>query len=329
MTDALLEVRDLFVEFRTDDGTVEAVNGVNFGLSKGETLAVLGESGSGKSVTAAAIMDIIDSPPGHIRAGSIIYAGQNLLELPRRQRRSINGRHIAMVFQDALVALNPVYSIGWQIGETLATHNNLSRRDARRQAISLLERVGIPGADKRVDNYPHEFSGGQRQRVMIAMAIALEPALLIADEPTTALDVTVQAQIMDLLANLKSDTGMGLLLITHDLGVVADAADRVVVMYAGRVVESATVREIFSTPRHPYTIGLLQSLPRSDQATQQLDPIAGVPPDLSNMPAGCAFHPRCTFAQSRCQSELPVVSVTADNRQVACHRWEEIQNGKS
>jgi len=328
MTDALLEVRDLFVEFRTEEGVVEAVNGVSFGLNKGETLAVLGESGSGKSVTAAAIMDIIDSPPGHITAGSISYDGQNLLTLPRRQRRQINGPHIAMVFQDALVALNPVYSIGWQIAEVLVTHRNLSRRDARRQAITLLERVGIPAAAKRVDSYPHEFSGGQRQRVMIAMAIALEPALLIADEPTTALDVTVQAQIMDLLADLKSDTGMGLLLITHDLGVVADAADRVVVMYAGRVVESAGVSEIFLTPRHPYTRGLLQSLPRSDQSDRQLDPIAGVPPDLSNMPSGCAFHPRCTLTVSECQRELPVLTTTPDRRRVACHRWEEGVDGR-
>jgi len=323
MTDTLLEVRDLFVEFRTEEGVVEAVNGVSFGLNKGETLAVLGESGSGKSVTAAAIMDIIDSPPGHITAGSISYDGQNLLALPRRQRRQINGPHIAMVFQDALVALNPVYSIGWQIAEVLVTHRKLSRRDARRRAITLLERVGIPAAAKRVDSYPHEFSGGQRQRVMIAMAIALEPALLIADEPTTALDVTVQAQIMDLLADLKSDTGMGLLLITHDLGVVADVADRVVVMYAGRVVESAGVNDIFSTPLHPYTRGLLQSLPRSDQSDQQLDPIAGVPPDLSNMPTGCAFHPRCSLTVSECQQELPALTTTPDRRRVACHRWQE------
>ncbi len=323
----LLEVRDLYVQFATEAGTVEAVNGVSFGLDRGETLAVLGESGSGKSVSAAAIMDIIDSPPGRITAGQIFYDGTDLLSLARRSRRRINGPDIAMVFQDALIALNPVYSVGWQIAESLIAHDGLSRSAARVEVVRLLDRVGIAGADRRFDDYPHQFSGGQRQRVMIAMAIALKPAVLIADEPTTALDVTVQAEIMDLLADLKTDFGMGLLLITHDLGVVAQAADRVVVMYAGRVVESASVAQIFNQPRHPYTMGLLRSLPRNDQASNELNPIPGVPPDLLHMPAGCAFHPRCEFAVDRCRQQLPSIEF-ADNkkRMVACHRYEELVN---
>lgn len=321
----LLEVRDLYVQFATEGGTVEAVNGVSFGLDRGETLAVLGESGSGKSVSAAAIMDIIDSPPGKITGGKIFYDGTDLLGLPRRQRRRINGPDIAMVFQDALIALNPVYSVGWQIAEMLITHSGLTRKAARAEAVQLLGRVGIAGADLRFDDYPHQFSGGQRQRVMIAMAIALKPAVLIADEPTTALDVTVQAEIMDLLGDLKNDFGMGLLLITHDLGVVAQAADRVVVMYAGRIVESAPVKEIFARPRHPYTMGLLRSLPRNDQTANELDPIPGSPPDLLHMPAGCAFHPRCEFAQDLCHEQVPALKDRAGSqRRVACHRSEEL-----
>ncbi|MEZ5589263.1 MAG: ABC transporter ATP-binding protein [Gammaproteobacteria bacterium] len=324
MTEALLEVQDLYVEFRSGGGTVRAVNGVSFSLARGETLAVLGESGSGKSVTAAAIMDIIDSPPGFIRGGRILYAGRDLLTLPRRARRRINGVDIGMVFQDALIALNPVYSVGWQISEVLRAHQRASRRMARAAAIHLLERVGIAAAANRVDDYPHQFSGGQRQRVMIAMALALKPAILIADEPTTALDVTVQAQIMDLLSELQNETAMGLLLITHDLGVVADAADRVAVMYAGRVVEAAPVRQIFQHPAHPYTLGLLHSLPRSDRKGDKLNPIRGAPPDLARIPPGCPFHPRCDFALERCRSELPVLRDSGPEHRVACHRSEEI-----
>lgn len=328
----LLEVQNLFVEFRTEGGVVAAVNGVSFELGRGETLAVLGESGSGKSVTAAAIMDIVDSPPGNISCGRIFYDGLDLLELPRRKRRRFNGPEIGMIFQDALVALNPVYSVGWQIAETLIAHKGLTRTAARVEAISLLDRVGIAAARRRADNYPHEFSGGQRQRVMIAMAIALQPSVLIADEPTTALDVTVQAQIMDLLADLKKDFDMSILLITHDLGVVAEAADRVVVMYAGRIVESATVQDIFFRPQHPYTMGLLRSLPRNDRATE-LDPIPGTPPDLLHMPPGCAFHPRCELAVDQCRHERPEQAVVKTEqrgnqheRTVACHRVGEVIN---
>ena len=324
MTEALLEVQDLYVEFRSGGGTVRAVNGVSFSLARGETLAVLGESGSGKSVTAAAIMDISDSPPGFIRAGRILYAGRDLLTLPRRARRRINGVDIGMVFQDALIALNPVYSVGWQISEVLRAHQRVSRQAARTATIHLLERVGIAAAANRVDDYPHQFSGGQRQRVMIAMALALKPAILIADEPTTALDVTVQAQIMDLLSELQNETAMGLLLITHDLGVVADAADRVAVMYAGRVVEAAPVRQIFQHPAHPYTLGLLHSLPRSDRKGDKLNPIRGAPPDLARIPPGCPFHPRCDFALERCRSEQPVLRDSSPEHRVACHRSEEI-----
>lgn len=324
---ALLQVDDLRVEFRTSNGIVRAVNGVSYQLNRGETLAILGESGSGKSVSAAAIMDILDIPPGYIRAGRILFEGRDLLKLPQQQRRQISGDRIAMIFQDALIALNPVYSVGWQIAEMLRTHRNVGRSEAYQEAISLLQRVGIPAPAERATAYPHQLSGGQRQRVMIAMAIALKPDILIADEPTTALDVTVQAQIMDLLAELKQETGMGLILITHDLGVVADVADRVAVMYAGRIVETAPVWEIFQNPRHPYTLGLMRSVPQQEQRGSKLNPIRGTPPDLARLPAGCPFHPRCELADDRCQSEIPTMVSAGEQHHSACHHMQRLVSG--
>lgn len=254
----LVRVDNLHVEFRTEAGIVNAVNGLSYKVRKGETVAILGESGSGKSVSAQAVMGIIDSPPGFVTEGSIEYRVNDLLQMPEANRRSIRGENIAMVFQDALSALNPVFTVGWQIGEMFRRHHGATKKEARKEAIALMDRVRIPAAEERIESYPHEFSGGMRQRVMIAMGIALSPDVLIADEPTTALDVTVQAQIMDLLAELQQETGMGLVLITYDLGVVAEVADRVVMMYAGREVEKAEINALCAAPRHPYTAGLMQ-----------------------------------------------------------------------
>ena len=323
----LLDVEDLHVEFRTRDGVSKAVNGVSYTLQAGQTLAVLGESGSGKSVTAQAIMGILDTPPGFVTGGEVRFKGQNILALPEDQRRRLRGRHIAMIFQDALSALNPVFSVGSQIGEMFRVHEGVSKAEAKKRAIELMERVRIPAARQRVGDYPHQFSGGMRQRIMIAMSIALDPDVLIADEPTTALDVTVQAQVMELLADLQRERNMGLILITHDLGVVADVADRIAVMYAGRIVETAPVHEIYSNPAHPYTEGLLQSIPRVDLKGQELSAIKGLPPSLMRIPPGCAFNPRCPYARDVCRvDEPPLYPVTA-GRGSACHFWEEVLDG--
>ncbi|MDJ0342679.1 ABC transporter ATP-binding protein [Streptomyces sp. H10-C2] len=330
----LLEVRDLHVEFKTRDGIAKAVNGVNYSVSAGETLAVLGESGSGKSVTAQAIMGILDSPPGRVAQGEILFHGQNILALPESERRKLRGNKMAMIFQDALSSLNPVLSVGFQLGEMFRVHQGLSRKDAKKKSIELMERVRIPGARERVGDYPHQFSGGMRQRVMIAMAIALEPDLIIADEPTTALDVTVQAQVMDLLAELQRESNMGLILITHDLGVVADVADKIAVMYAGRIVETAPVHEIYKRPAHPYTRGLLRSIPRLDQKGQELYAIKGLPPNLLAVPSGCAFNPRCEMAQDICRTDVPPLHTVTEadgaellGRGSACHFWKETIHG--
>jgi oligopeptide transport system ATP-binding protein len=335
----LLEVRDLHVEFRTRDGVAKAVNGVSYGVDAGETLAVLGESGSGKSVTAQAVMGILDSPPGRITGGEVLFQGQDLLALKEEERRRIRGAGMAMIFQDALSALNPVLTVGEQLGEMFVVHRGMSRKDARAKAVELMDRVRIPGAAQRVRDYPHQFSGGMRQRIMIAMALALEPALIIADEPTTALDVTVQAQVMDLLAELQREYRMGLILITHDLGVVADVADRIAVMYAGRIVESAPVHDIYKAPAHPYTRGLLDSIPRLDQKGRELYAIRGLPPNLMNIPPGCAFNPRCPMAQDVCRTDVPPLYEVADGRGgddrggegrvSACHFWRECLHGRS
>jgi oligopeptide transport system ATP-binding protein len=316
----LLEVDELQVEFRTRDGVAKAINGVSFDLREGETLAILGESGSGKSVTAQAIMGILDSPPGFITGGEVRYCGQDILQLSDEERRLIRGPEISMVFQDALSALNPVFSVGWQIGEMFRKHRGMNRSDSQAEAVRLMERVQIPGAAQRVKAYPHQFSGGMRQRIMIAMAIALDPAVLIADEPTTALDVTVQAQIMQLLADLQQERKMGLILITHDLGVVADVADRIAVMYAGRVVEQANAFELYAQPAHPYTKGLLESIPRLDQKGETLSAIGGLPPNLTNIPPGCPFNPRCHYAQDICRVDPPPpLRDVAPARLAACH----------
>ncbi|MER5359809.1 ABC transporter ATP-binding protein [Streptomyces sp. NPDC002785] len=319
----LLEVRDLHVEFHTRDGVAKAVNGVDCSVAEGETLAVLGESGSGKSVTAQAIMGILDMPPGRISGGEILFKDSDLLKMKKDERRKIRGQEMAMIFQDALSSLNPVLSVGEQLGEMFVVHRGLSRKDARLKAVELMDRVRIPAAKERVGNYPHQFSGGMRQRIMIAMAMALEPSLIIADEPTTALDVTVQAQVMDLLAELQRELNMGLILITHDLGVVADVADKIAVMYAGRIVETAPVHEIYRAPAHPYTKGLLQSIPRLDQKGQALYAIKGLPPNLLRIPPGCAFNPRCPMAQEICRGEVPPLFEVAEHRESACYFWKE------
>ncbi|MCB8902911.1 MULTISPECIES: ABC transporter ATP-binding protein [unclassified Streptomyces] len=330
----LLEVRDLHVEFHTRDGVAKAVNGVNYSVNAGETLAVLGESGSGKSVTAQAIMGILDMPPGKIPHGEILFRGQDMLKMAEEDRRKIRGRKIAMIFQDALSSLNPVLSVGYQLGEMFRVHQGLSKKDATVKAVELMDKVKIPAAKARVSDYPHQFSGGMRQRIMIAMALALEPDLIIADEPTTALDVTVQAQVMDLLAELQQEYNMGLILITHDLGVVADVADKIAVMYAGRIVEQAPVHELYKRPAHPYTKGLLESIPRLDQKGQELYAIKGLPPNLLRVPTGCAFNPRCPKADDICRTEIPaLVPVTEQDgadlpgRTSACHFWKETIHG--
>ncbi|MEU7086204.1 ABC transporter ATP-binding protein [Streptomyces achromogenes] len=323
----LLEVRDLRVEFRTRDGVARAVDGVGYAVDAGETLAVLGESGSGKSVTAQAVMGILDTPPGRITGGRVLFQGRDLLTLKESERRRIRGAAMAMIFQDALSALNPVLTVGDQLGEMFVVHRGMSRRDARVRAVELMERVRIPAAAQRVRDYPHQFSGGMRQRIMIAMALALRPALVIADEPTTALDVTVQAQVMDLLAELRREYRMGLILITHDLGVVADVADRIAVMYAGRIVESAPVHDLYRAPAHPYTRGLLDSVPRLDRRGRELNAIKGLPPNPLRVPPGCSFHPRCPMAQDVCRTDEPPLYEVPGGRGSACHFWRECLRG--
>ena len=323
----LLDVEDLHVEFRTREGIAKAVNGVSFTLEEGRTLAILGESGSGKSVTAQAIMGILDTPPGYVTQGEVRFRGEDLLALNEAERRKFRGRNIAMIFQDALSSLNPVFSVGWQISEMFRVHENLGKKEAKERAIDLMERVRIPAARQRFNDYPHQFSGGMRQRIMIAMAIALDPDIVIADEPTTALDVTVQAQVMDLLSDLQRERNMGLILITHDLGVVADVADDISVMYAGRIMEQAPVLDIYARPAHPYTKGLLESIPRVDLKGQELAAIKGLPPNLMRIPHGCEFGPRCPYRQQVCIDERPPLLDVAPGRRSACHFAKEVLDG--
>ena len=327
----LLEVDDLYVEFQQRSGVVNAVNGISYSLAERETLAILGESGSGKSVSAQAIMGILDVPPAVV-SGAIRFEGKDMLTMSDEDQRQIRGPGISMIFQDALSSLNPVYSVGWQIGEMFRVHQGASRKEAKKKAIELMDRVRIPAAAKRVDDYPHQFSGGMRQRVMIAMAIALDPRILIADEPTTALDVTVQAQVMDLLKDLQRETGMGLILITHDLGVVNEVADRVAVMYAGRIVERGTVDDVFTDAGHPYTEGLMNSVPQVEGKGGRLQPIVGQPPNLAAIPSGCPFHPRCARRRlgaeaapgRECATDVPPLRLVAPGREAACHYSEEV-----
>ncbi len=331
---ALLEVRDLNVSFRTRDGVVHAVAGASYDIERSGSLGLVGESGCGKSVSALTIMGLTRLPNATI-SGSVLLDGEELLTLPTDELRRIRGRRIAMIFQDPLSSLHPLFRIGWQIVEAIREHEHVSRRAARARAAEVLQQVGIPNPKDRLDCYPHELSGGTRQRVMIAMALVLKPDVLIADEPTTALDVTVQAQILELIHGLRKDFGTALLLITHDLGVVAENVDDVAVMYAGRVVERASIADVLERPEHPYTWGLLQSIPRLDIARQQrLTPIPGLPPSLLSVPAGCAFHPRCPYRFAPCNIELPLLGDGRGEHDVACHlarsertaQWRSLQD---
>jgi oligopeptide/dipeptide ABC transporter ATP-binding protein len=325
----ILEIRDLTVEFRTEDGVVRAVTGVSYDLFPGEVLGIVGESGSGKSVSMMSVLGLIPQPPGHIPSGEAFYEGDDLLKLSKSRLRDLRGGKIAMIFQDPMTSLNPVLTIGDQISEALLVHNaGMSDGAANKRTVELLELVGVPFAERRVHQYPHEFSGGMRQRAMIAMAIANDPAILIADEPTTALDVTIQAQIVEVLKTAQRETHAAIVLITHDLGLVAELADRVVVMYAGRVVELSDVYTIFDAPRHPYTVGLMNSLARLDTDQERLQPIPGQPPSLISPPPGCAFHPRCTLSHGReiCRTEVPTLRPLGDRgtHDSACHFAEEL-----
>ena len=321
--DPVLEVADLVTEFRTLDGAGRAVNGVSFDVRVGETLGIVGESGCGKSVTALSILGLVPSPPGHVVGGRALLEGRDLLTMPERELTDVRGNQIAMIFQEPMTSLNPVLTVGYQIGEALRRHENVSRRAARTRAATLLELVRIPEPVRRLDEYPHQLSGGMRQRAMIAMALACNPKVLIADEPTTALDVTIQAQVLDLISDLQARLGTAVILITHDLGVIAESAHRVIVMYAGRKVEEADVQDLFAAPMHPYTRGLLASVPRlgtgSAASATRLAEIAGVVPSLTAMPDGCAFAPRCPLADDRCRAQVPPFEQRGDAaHRVAC-----------
>jgi oligopeptide/dipeptide ABC transporter ATP-binding protein len=328
VSEPVLSIRDLVVRFHTDDGVVNAVDHVSYDIYPGEVLGVVGESGSGKSVTVLSVLGLIPQPPGEIVSGEALFKGVDLLKLRGDERRRIRGGDAAMVFQDPMTSLNPVFKVGPQIAEALQAHDSGLRDDkARRRCIELMELVGIPYPDRRFEQYPHEFSGGMRQRAMIAMAIANSPSLLIADEPTTALDVTIQAQILEVLRTAQRETNAATILITHDLGMIAEMADRVVVMYAGRVAEQADVETLFKAPRHPYTVGLLESLPRLEVDEEWLRPIRGAPPSLISVPPGCAFHPRCFLMQERerCRTEVPPLRPIGSNHLSACHFAEELK----
>ena len=321
----LLEVKDLTTHFFTQDGVVKAVDGISYTLAEGEVLGVVGESGCGKSVHALSIMRLVANPPGRIVAGEILFEGENLLNMDDSEMRHIRGNRIAMVFQEPMTSLNPVLTIGRQLTETLELHQKMSSQEARTRAADLLQTVGIPDAERRLSDYPHQFSGGMRQRVMIAMALSCNPRLIIADEPTTALDVTIQAQILELMRDLAEEFGTAMVIITHNLGVVARYAHRVVVMYAGKIVETGTAHDIYRNPRHPYTIALLNSVPRLDATERvRLDAIEGLPPDLVDLPQGCSFAPRCKYAYERCTQETPVLVETDTNHTSACWRHDEL-----
>ena len=327
MPDLLLDIKGLETQFKTPDGIVHAVNGVSFGLKEGETLGVVGESGCGKSVTMLSVLRLIASPPGKVVEGEALFMGEDLLKMPAEKLRQVRGAQIAMIFQDPMTSLNPVLTIGRQLEEPLMIHIGMTKHQARDRAAELLSMVGIPNAKDRLNDYPHQYSGGMRQRVMIAMALSCSPQVLIADEPTTALDVTIQAQITDLVKRLRNELGMAIIWITHDLGVVAGLAQRVLVMYGGCIIEEATVTDLFANPSHPYTIGLIGSLPRVDGKQQgRLYSIEGQPPVLYQKPHSCPFAPRCKWVMDRCWKENPTLDPISDEHRVAC--WVDIKTGR-
>jgi len=326
MGNTLLDVRNLRTEFATQDGIVHAVNGVTFIVEEGETLGLVGESGSGKSVSMLTVMRLIPMPPGRIPSGEVLFQGTDLLKLSGEEMRQIRGNKIAMVFQDPMTSLNPVLTIGTQITEALELHMGMNKEKARKRAVELLKMVNIPEAERRLDDYPHQFSGGMRQRVMIAIGLSCSPQLLIADEPTTALDVTIQAQITDIVKRLKRELGMAIIWITHDLGVIAGLADRINVMYSGYIVETAPTKELFANPLHPYTVGLLGSIPRLDEGRKEkLTPIEGLPPDLVNLPVGCPFYDRCRFRTEKCLQENPPLMSVGVKHWAACWNYEDVR----
>jgi oligopeptide/dipeptide ABC transporter ATP-binding protein len=327
-TEPLLSIRELAVEFKTDDGIVHAVDGISYDVFPGETLGIVGESGSGKSVSTMALLGLIPTPPGRIASGTAMFKGKDLLKMKREELRRFRGDEVAMVFQDPMTSLNPVLKVGYQLGEAIKTHYPKEPDDkVRSRVVDLLRLVGVPNPDVRVNQYPHEFSGGMRQRAMIAMSIANSPSLLIADEPTTALDVTIQAQVLEVLKTVQEETSAATILITHDLGIVAEMCERVIVMYAGRIVEAGDVHTIFRSPRHPYTIGLMDSLPKLTEDEEWLRPIPGSPPSLINRPSGCAFHPRCFLSQGRvqCRENVPELKPAEGTAHfAACHYSDEL-----
>ena len=321
----LLEVRDLATNFSTEDGVVKAVDGISYDLEEGEVLGIVGESGSGKSVGALSLMRLIPFPPGKIVRGEVVFDGQDLMKVNEAEMRNVRGNKMTMVFQEPMTSLNPVLTVERQITESLQLHKGMDKTASRERALELMRMVGIPDPENRIKNYPHQFSGGMRQRVMIAMAISCDPRLIIADEPTTALDVTIQAQILDLMTSLSAQLGTALIIITHNLGVVARYADRVAVMYAGKIVEEGYAKDIYANPKHPYTVGLLNSVPRLDRDRQDtLDPIEGMPPDLIDIPNGCSFAPRCRYAYEKCTQETPQLESVSDAHTAACWRSDEL-----
>lgn len=326
MNDTLIEVENLKTYFFTEDTVVPAIDGVSFFIREGETLGVVGESGCGKSMTALSIMRLVQSPPGRIVDGRILFHGEDLLKKSEHDMRKIRGNNISMIFQEPMTSLNPVYTCGSQIAEAIRLHQKSGKKEAEQRAIEMLRLVGIPDAERRAHEYPHQMSGGMRQRVMIAMALACRPQLLIADEPTTALDVTIQAQILDIIQQLKDELKTAVMLITHDLGVVAEMAERVIVMYAGKIVEQASVEELFDRPLHPYTQGLLHSIPKLSGEIERLNVIKGTVPNPRNMPQGCRFHPRCEYACDRCLREQPPLHAYGDNHMAACWLLENLNH---
>ncbi|RKD21624.1 ABC transporter ATP-binding protein [Caminicella sporogenes] len=320
MAKELLNINNLTIHYITDDGTVKAVNGIDIKLNEGETLGLVGETGAGKTTTALGIMRLVPNPPGKIINGSIEFEGRNLLDISEEEMRMIRGNKISMIFQDPMTSLNPVMTVGEQIAEVIEIHQNVSKQEAMKKAEEMLELVGIPAT--RVNDYPHQFSGGMKQRVIIAIALACNPKLLIADEPTTALDVTIQAQVLDLMNNLKEEFKTAMILITHDLGVVAEVCDKVAIMYAGEIVETASLEQLFENPRHPYTVGLFGSIPNLEEEVDRLKPIKGLMPDPTNLPKGCKFHPRCPYAKDICSKQEPKITEIENGHKVKCLIYE-------